>query len=72
MFQLKPWMLSPRKSTSKAVYELQLAISQSPVLRMADFFKTFILQMDASGVTLGCFHRSVMVLDSQLPMPPGH
>jgi hypothetical protein len=32
---------------------LKQAISQSPVLRMADFSKRFILQTDASGVALG-------------------
>jgi hypothetical protein len=41
------------------------AISQPPVLRMADFSERFILQTDASGVALGrYFHRSVMMLDS--------
>jgi hypothetical protein len=32
---------------------LKLAISQPPVLRMADFSERFILQTDASGVALG-------------------
>jgi hypothetical protein len=34
---------------------LKQAISQPPVLRMADFSEKFILQTDASGVALGAF-----------------
>jgi hypothetical protein len=37
----------------KAFAELKRAISQPPVLRMADFSRKFILQTDASGTALG-------------------
>jgi hypothetical protein len=36
-----------------AFESLKRAISQPPVLRMADFSENFILQKDASGVALG-------------------
>jgi hypothetical protein len=36
-----------------AFNKLKVAISQPPVLRMADFSKPFILQTDASGLALG-------------------
>ena len=49
---------------------LERAISQPPVLRMADFSKKFILQTDASGVALGVVKR-VMVLGNPSCMPPG-
>jgi hypothetical protein len=51
-----------RKKGAKFVWEeaqqtsfdtLKMAISNPPVLRMAEFSKTFILQIDASGVALG-------------------
>jgi hypothetical protein len=51
-----------RKKDAKFVWEeaqqkasdtLKMAISNPPVLRMADFSKAFILQTDASGVALG-------------------
>jgi hypothetical protein len=41
------------KEQQESFEALKRAISQPPVLRMADFSKTFILQTDASGVALG-------------------
>jgi hypothetical protein len=42
-----------RKGQKEAFEALKQAISQPPVLRMADISKTFILQTDVSGVALG-------------------
>ena len=56
----------------EAFEALKQAISHPPVLRVADISKMFILQTDASGVTLGgCFPRKVTVLDSLLRIPQG-
>jgi hypothetical protein len=41
------------EAQQKAFDTLKMAIANPPALRMADFSKTFILQMDASCVALG-------------------
>jgi hypothetical protein len=46
------------KDQQTAFDKLKEAISQPPVLRMADSSKRFVLQTEASGVALGsCCHR---------------
>jgi hypothetical protein len=60
------------KEQQEAFEALKQAISQPPVLRMADFSKTFILQTVKVVSLWGrCFHRRVTVLDSLLRIPRG-
>ena len=55
-----------------AFESLKRAISQPPVLRMADFSEKFILQTDTSGVALGGQYSLKKVMLGNPPrMPPG-